>query len=255
MKLCLRSFFIVQQVDTLSAQHRTVAHLHLQTTRENYSVSIGVVDTVMQEPTPPAGDAKPTDIELHVAAISQLVPQERAVHTRPHPPSLRVNLSQLKSFFVERRHDPAKMFGKSDPTDVELNDFLSRTSPRTCADILKAFYGESVDRSSSPRSNYRRLQTSTSMPSVPAPNRVTWADASSPRKLEVFRDLRSSYYRPDGWSGVPTNTLKELAAQGTLTAAGHNCLRKREAQSTWHSKVHGVASRSRRQLQRHMSYP
>lgn len=37
---------------------------------------------------------------------------------------------------------------------------------------------------------------------------------------EEVHKLEKSYYLPEGWSGVPTATLTEFAAEGTLAGAG-----------------------------------
>jgi hypothetical protein len=37
---------------------------------------------------------------------------------------------------------------------------------------------------------------------------------------EEVHKLEKSYYLPDGWAGVPADTLSEFAAEGTLAGAG-----------------------------------
>jgi hypothetical protein len=104
---------------------------------------------VSDPPTPPPKDPSLRNAPgWKLASPSPPSPKDRKTTEQQIPASnVAVCLRQLRLFFSSaeggKGYDPATMFGIGTPTDAELVDFLTATSPRTAEDILTHFYGES----------------------------------------------------------------------------------------------------------------
>lgn len=87
----------------------------------------------LASPSPPSTSVRKKSVEPQT--------QEAAL-TR-----ISISLRELRLFFSAteggKGYDPTTMFGTHAPTNEELTDFLTATSPRTAEDILAHFYGES----------------------------------------------------------------------------------------------------------------